>query len=342
MSRFDSLKGKDDKNKNKSKFKNTQNKNSKFNSLKDDEANTSNIKIKKTKTTSYKNKKNSRFDSLNDDEGSDSSIKFKIKKTDTNSYKNKKNSRFDSLKSDDEASNSSGTNFRNRKSKDGNKARSIANMTGTMPLPGIEPTIERSKGNKYVAPGSRNKPVNRMLPKEKPAFKSAVSAIAKNFNEKEGDFPDIAGNIVKIISKTNDTEEENKPTTKWKNIVEETESSPPPPPPPREPVKPGWIRLSYNKQTKRIEHEHGDPTKEHLEFMAREEYRKKRAAELALARKEKEYKEWNDWMYPNDNYIYSWEWDDHVHHEEWLKKIAEDDGYDIEYSDNDEYYSDDY
>ena len=76
--------------------------------------------------------------------------------------------------------------------------------------------------------------------------------------------------------------------------------------------------------------------------MAREEYRKKRAAELALARKEKEYKEWNDWMYPNDNYIYSWEWDDHVHHEEWLKKIAEDDGYDIEYSDNDEYYSDDY
>ena len=309
MSRFDSLKGKDDKNKNKSKFKNTQNKNSKFNSLKDDEANTSNIKIKKTKTTSYKNKKNSRFDSL---------------------------------KSDDEASNSSGTNFRNRKSKDGNKARSIANMTGTMPLPGIEPTIERSKGNKYIAPGSRNKPVNRMLPKEKPAFKSAVSAIAKNFNEKEGDFPDIAGNIVKIISKTNDTEEENKPTTKWKNIVEETESSPPPPPPPREPVKPGWIRLSYNKQTKRIEHEHGDPTKEHLEFMAREKYRKKRAAELALARKEKEYKEWNDWMYPNDNYIYSWEWDDHVHHEEWLKKIAEDDGYDIEYSDNDEYYSDDY
>ena len=77
--------------------------------------------------------------------------------------------------------------------------------------------------------------------------------------------------------------------------------------------------------------------------MAREEYRKKRAAELALARKEKEYKEWNDFMYPNDNYIYSWEWDDHVHHEEWLKKIAEDDGhYDIGYSDDDEYYSDDY
>ena len=71
-----------------------------------------------------------------------------------------------------------------------------------MPLPGIEPPIEISKSNKYVAPGSRNKHVNRMLPKEKPAFKTAVS---KNFREKEGDFPDMAGNIVKTISKTEDT-----------------------------------------------------------------------------------------------------------------------------------------
>ena len=341
MSRFDSLKGKDDKNKHKSKFKNTQNKNSKFNSLKGDEANNSSIKIKNTNTNSYKNKKNSRFDSLNDDEASDSSIKFK-KRPNTNSYKNKKNSRFDSLKSDDEASNSSGNNFRHRKSKDTNRPKTdYANMAGTMPLPGIESTIEKSKGNKYVAPGSRNKHVTRMLPKEKPAFKTAA---APKFSEKEGDFPDLAGNVVnKIISKTEDTEEENKPSTMWKNIVEETERSPTPPPPLREPVKPGWIRLSYNKQTKRIEHEYGDPTKEHLEFMAREEYRKKRAAELALARKEKEYKEWNDFMYPNDNYIYSWEWDDHVHHEEWLKKIAEDDGhYDIEYSDDDDDDYDDY
>ena len=57
MSRFDSLKGKDDKNKHKSKFKNTQNKNSKFNSLKGDEANNSSIKTKNTNATSYKNKK---------------------------------------------------------------------------------------------------------------------------------------------------------------------------------------------------------------------------------------------------------------------------------------------
>ena len=48
-------------------------------------------------------------------------------------------------------------------------------------------------------------------------------------------------------------------------------------------------------------------------------------------------------MYPNDYYVNSWEWDDHVHHQEWLRKLAEDDGhFDIPSDYDSEDYSDDY
>ena len=99
-----------------------------------------------------------------------------------------------------------------------------------------------------------------------------------------------------------------------------------------------------DKKTRRTIIEHGPTTKEHRDFMARMQYIKAAKAQKELDERMREYEEYNRIMYPNDYYINSWEWDDHVHHQEWLKKLAEDDGhFDIASDyDSEEYYSDEY
>ena len=251
--------------------------------------------------------------------------------------------RFDSLKDDNEKKNESNPFKKGGRRREKNeKIRDFSKMKGTMPLTGIN--TSENKSGKYVAPGLRNKNRSRnSTPNNKPAFKTE-----DKFREKEGDFPELGSNDFPDLTTPPKNEkilEETKPTSKWANIVTEKERSEPKAKEDKlGPVPPGCVRLRLDKKTRRTIIEHGPTTKEHRDFMARMEYIKVKQAEKELETRMKEYEEYNDFMYPNDNYINSWEWDDHVHHQEWLRKIAEDDGHYDVYSENesDEYYSDEY
>ena len=261
--------------------------------------------------------------------------------------------RFDSLKGSNEKNKESNPFKKGGRRKEKNeKTRDFSKMKGTMPLPGLNNNSENKSG-KYVAPGLRNKHRSRnTTPKDKPVFKTE-----EKFREKAGDFPELVPSDfpelkAQVVNKT-----EEKPISKWANIVADKETE-------EEenktgytkkefqeelkklgPVRPGWVRLRMDKITKKTIFEYGPPTQEHIDFMARQEWMKKRKAEKALEKRLAEYEEYNRMMNPDDYYINSWEYDDHVHHEEWLRKIAEDDGhFDLPSSDYDseEYYSDEY
>tara|TARA_B100000963_G_scaffold210908_1_gene183734 strand:- start:2759 stop:3520 length:762 start_codon:yes stop_codon:yes gene_type:complete len=250
--------------------------------------------------------------------------------------------RFDSLKGDKEKNKESNPFKKGGRRKEKNeKVRDFSKMKGTMPLPGLNNNSEKKSG-KYVAPGLRNKTRSRnSTPNNKPVFKTE-----DKFREKEGDFPELgATNDFPDLNKTNEKTETQKATSKWSNIVSEKEKSEPLETPKEDtlgPVPPGCVRLRLDKKTRRTIIEHGPTTKEHRDFMARMEYIKVKQAEKEYKDRMREYEEYNRIMYPNDDYINSWEWDDHVHHQEWLRKLAEDDGH-FDISDNDsEYYSDEY
>lgn len=252
--------------------------------------------------------------------------------------------RFDSLKSSNEKNKESNPFKKSGRSKEKNeKSRDFSKMKGTMPLPGVNKNYE-SKSEKYVAPGLRKKERSRnSTPNNKQSFKTE-----EKFREKEGDFPELesSNNFPALKqTKTNVKIENENSMSKWANIVSEKEKSEPKEKEKeREPVPPGWVRLSLDKKTRRTIVEHGPTTKEHRDFMAQMNYRKMRQAQIELETRMIEYEEYKNFMYPNDNYIYAWEYDDHVHHEEWLRKLEEDDGHFELYSENesDEYISDEY
>ena len=260
--------------------------------------------------------------------------------------------RFDSLKDDNEKNNESNPFKKGgRRGRKNEKGRDFSKLTGTMALPGINKSEKKS--GKYVAPGLRNKNRSRnSTPNNKMAFKTE-----DKFREKEGDFPELGSNafpdlnVSKKNEKISEEEkqpilEEEKPVSNWANIVTEEEKSEPEPQVENTlgPVPAGWVRLRLDKKTHKTIIERGPSTGEFTKFMTHLEYRKRRQEQINLETRMREYEEYNRFMYPNDYYVYSWEWDDHVHHQEWLRKIAEDDGhYDMpSENDNDEYYSDDY
>ena len=242
--------------------------------------------------------------------------------------------RFDSLKSKNDEKNISNNPFKRGGDSRGKKPqikRDFGNKRGDMPLPGLE----EKKSKTYVAPGLRRRSVVKETTDKK------LFETDKKFREKEGDFPELA------VEKENTIISRSVPppqtTNNWANIVTEKEKAPEPPPPPKEPVKPGWIRLTMDKKTKKIIREVGPTTEQHLEFMQRLEYQKERQIKRDLEKRMKEYEEECAWRYPNEQYINGWEWDDHVHHQEWLRKLAEDDGhFDIDDSSEEEEYYDDY
>ena len=255
--------------------------------------------------------------------------------------------RFDSLKSDKEKDKDANPFKRGGKRKEKNeKGRDFSKMTGTMVLPGLNNNSEKKSG-KYVAPGLRSRNINRnksrnTTPSIKPMFKTE-----DKFREKEGDFPELGStNDFPDLKDSNEKVEPENPTSNWSNIVSEKEKSEPIEKPKEDtlgPVPPGCVRLRLDKKTRRTIIEHGPTTKEHRDFMARMEYIKAKKAKKDFEDRMREYEEYNQMMYPNDYYVNSWDWDDHVHHQEWLRKIAEDDGhFDIlsDYDSGD--YSDDY
>ena len=267
--------------------------------------------------------------------------------------------RFDSLKSSNENDKDNNNPFRKggRRKEKNEKTRDISKMTGTMALPGLNKK-EENKSGKYVAPGLRNKQRSRNTT---PIYKMVFKTEDK-FREKAGDFPELGSNDFpdlnigkqneKILEETNKSDpqilKEEKPVSKWANIVTEKEKSEPETQSQLEntlgPVPAGWVRLRLDKKTRKTIIERGPPTGEYTKFAAHLEYRKKRQERIKLETRMREYEEYNRFMYPNDYYVNSWEWDDHVHHQEWLRKIAEDDGHFDTYPqyDSEEYYSDDY
>ena len=267
--------------------------------------------------------------------------------------------RFDSLKGSNEKNNETNPFKKGGRRKEKNeKNRDFSKMKGTMPLPGLNNDSENKSG-KYVAPGLRNKYRNRnSTPKEKPSFKTE-----EKFREKEGDFPELGAASFpdlkpeKENKKTSEEKTNEETSSKWANIVSEKDNEDEDDKHRKkhtkdeyrkllrkcEPVRPGWVRLSLDKETRKITYEYGPETKEHLEFMARMEHARIERERKAWDARMQEIEEFNEMMYPEDNYINSWEYDDYVHHREWLRKLEEDYGepfYESEGSD--EYYSDEY
>lgn len=266
--------------------------------------------------------------------------------------------RFDNLKSSNEKNKDSNPFKKGGRRKEKNeKIRDFSKMKGTMPLPGLNNDSSENKSGKYVAPGLRNKYRSRNnTPKEKQVFKTE-----DKFREKEGDFPELGSvNFPELQVKKENKKEVNEKvdeekSSKWSNIVSEKEEDEKDTNKHTkdefkkllkkcEPVRPGWVRLSLDKETRKVTYEYGPETKEHLEFMARMERSRLEQARKAWDTRMREIEEFNEMMYPEDNYIYSWEYDDHVHHQEWLRKLEEDDYGESFYESegSDEYYSDEY
>ena len=255
--------------------------------------------------------------------------------------------RFDSLKGDKEKNKESNPFKKGGKRREKNeKSRDFSKMKGTMPLPGLNNDLENKSG-KYVAPGLRNRNRNRSR-NTTPNVKKPLFKTEDKFREKEGDFPELGStNDFPDLKKTNEKVESEKSTSKWSNIVSEKEKSEPVEKAKEDtlgPVPPGCVRLRLDKKTRRTIIEHGPTTKEHRDFMARMQHMRASKAQKELNKRMNEYEEYNRMMNPDDYYINSWEWDDHVHHQEWLRKLAEDDGHFDMSSDYDseEYYSDEY
>lgn len=208
----------------------------------------------------------------------------------------------------------------------------------------MDPVDTGKKKGKYLPPGARKRLEENT---SKPLF-----VTEPKFVEKEGDFPGLADanndafpELGKVENK--ETKEEIPATKKpaWSAIVTNKDESEKPPPPELEPVQPGWIRLRLDKKTRRTIIERGPTTKEHTEFMEKwdrwDKEQKKREWDARMKRYERE----NEFRYPYDNYIYGWEYDDAKHHEEWLRRLEEDDGIvrtPPQSESDDDYYSDEY
>ena len=87
-----------------------------------------------------------------------------------------------------------------------------------------------------------------------------------------------------------------------------------------EPIQPGWIRIRFDKKTKKIIKEYGgniaelDLQRENQDFIKRVAYME------SFYKNMLEYKQED-----REKYIPYWRYDDHIHHENWLKKINEED-----------------
>jgi len=252
--------------------------------------------------------------------------------------------RFDSLKSENsEKSNpfKSGGNRRRTGSSEGGFSRKKNSRFDMEPI-----DTSKKKGGKYIPPGARKQMEQRTS--SKPLFETE-----KRFVEKEGDFPDLLVDATNTVifpelgastnEKTDMEQEKKKPA--WSAIVTNKEESEKPPPPELDPVPPGWIRLRLDKKTRRTIIERGPTTKEHMEFMEKWDRWDKEQKQRDWDARMKRYEEEDEFRYPHDNYIYSWEYDDAKHHEEWLQKLDEDDGIvrtPPQSESDEEYYSDDY
>ena len=195
-------------------------------------------------------------------------------------------SRFDTLKSNKESKNP----FKQEKSKTFNKS---SNSKGTYKAPGYK---EKDNINKAF--------ISDFKKQEKDKQKLSLT---------DDNFPTLGGSSL--------CEDKKKEKSSWLNMIKSKEQEIENQKEKEiEPIQPGWIRIRFDKKTKKIIKEYGgniaelDLQRENQDFIKRVAYME------SFYKNMLEYKQ-DD----REKYIPYWRYDDHIHHENWLKKINEED-----------------
>ena len=163
--------------------------------------------------------------------------------------------------------------------------------------------------NKYP----NNKYPNNKYPNIPKASKNSMFTVEQKYVEKSEDFPELG----KTVERTNQANEK-----EWSGIIlNKSESEP------KQELPKGWIELKFGEK---LNIEAISP-KEDINLI---EINNTRITN---------YLEENKFMYPNDNYVYGWEYDDEKNHQKWLEKL-DDYGSDLESESEteSEYDNDDY
>ena len=189
---------------------------------------------------------------------------------------------------------------RNRRQQDTAQARDREKLSGTMPLPGIEPPVEKKTG-KYVAPGKRsrdNTPPRQQglsLTRKKPPPK------APDRNDATA-YPTLGGVIVPEVDKE-DVEEEK---TSFADLLTATEVKPKQEKVYKDDIKPGWVRLSRGPNGQ-IMREYGPevPKSQFWINWERAEEQRKRQDLIDTLERHREYARWaypyENWYEPSDD-----------------------------------------
>ena len=220
------------------------------------------------------------------------------------------NSRWGNLKNDDDKNAFQTVKRKTRYSgrdEENNKSREKReHLSGTMPLPGIEPDPIVEKNGKYVAPGKRSR--------DNKTSKSSGLSLSKNRNKKvvkpvapdrndESLFPTLDG-CAKIEDK-DDSDHDNEKTS-FADLVTSTD-----PPVKKEKIvkddiKPGWVRLSRGPNGELIK-EYGPevPKSQFWINWERAEEERKRQALIDTLERNMAYVRWaypyENWYEPSDN-----------------------------------------
>ena len=211
--------------------------------------------------------------------------------------------RFDDLKPDSNSISKNpfkkeNTNSRFKKNEDKNEEKNNFKKPGK---------FQKDNNN------GKNKFQKSEIKEKKTLFETEVK-----FKEKEGDFPDLnpsnnqnnnnnnSINIIKYSSILTNQEESEK-----KQIIET--------------VPKGWVKIYRDKNNGKIIKEYGEKKtvkKQNINEELIEKFK------IDLHERIIRYKEEDEIRYPYDNYLYSWQIEDYIEYQLWLKKLDELDGID--------------
>ena len=174
--------------------------------------------------------------------------------------------------------------------------------------------------NNFKKPGKFSKDNNgkNRFQKSEIKEKKTIFETEVKFKEKEGDFPDLNPNNNNSYNKNN-----NNNLIKYSSILTNQEESEK-----KEIIKTvpnGWVKIYKDKNNGKIIKEYG--VKNSIEKQNIYQDLKERYIE-DLNKRIIRYKEEDEIRYPYDKYLYSWEIEDYIEHQLWLKKLDELDGID--------------
>ncbi len=179
---------------------------------------------------------------------------------------------------------------------------------------------------------------NTVIEENNPWSKKLVVNSENNTNEEKQEDDD---SIVEENAEIEEVEEEESVDNSWSTIIKRQDPKVKEDDP--DFIKPGWVRLSYDKTLKRYVQEHGAEVPESL-F-----YRELRLARMRKFQEEwekrmQEYEEYDEFMGYTNNYYYSWQADEIDAERELEAKLAkmEEEWEQEDNASDGEYFSDDY